>query len=174
MKKKILFLITISLLVSCGVFKYKIAKIDEDGSLVGIIKSKKLSKEPYKVWFEKNYEGYNLDEKIVSKIKNNLKNIRVKVFLGTWCKDSKRQYPRFYKILEKADFNFDDLELIGVNKRKKAEGLEKGFRIYFVPTFIFYKKGKELGRIVEIPVETLEEDIFKIITEQPYKHAYEK
>ena len=32
-----------------------------------------------------------------------------------------------------------------------------------VPTIIIYKKGKELGRIIESPIESLEEDIFNIL-----------
>ena len=35
--------------------------------------------------------------------------------------------------------------------------------IQFIPTFIFYKNKKEIGRITEIPESTLEGDIEKII-----------
>ena len=35
--------------------------------------------------------------------------------------------------------------------------------IELVPTFIIYKKGEEIGRIVETPYDTLEEDIWKIV-----------
>jgi hypothetical protein len=36
--------------------------------------------------------------------------------------------------------------------------------IIFVPTFIFYEKNQEIGRIVEIPEETMEEHIYKIVS----------
>ena len=39
---------------------------------------------------------------------------------------------------------------------------------------IFYKDGKEVGRFVEYPRETMEADILKIVTQQPYKHSYDK
>ena len=42
-----------------------------------------------------------------------------------------------------------------------------------VPTFIFYKDGEELGRIVEYPIQDLESDMLKILSGQPYRHAYD-
>ena len=42
-----------------------------------------------------------------------------------------------------------------------------------VPTFIFYKDGKEVNRIVESPVEFLEDDILAILSGSDYKHTYE-
>ncbi|MCB0473638.1 MAG: thioredoxin family protein, partial [Flavobacteriaceae bacterium] len=67
-----------------------------------------------------------------------------------------------------------NLELITVDHSKKTpDNLQEGLNITNVPTFIFYKKGKEIGRFVEYPRETLEKDILAIISGQPYKHSYE-
>ena len=38
--------------------------------------------------------------------------------------------------------------------------------------YIQKKNGKEINRIVEFPVETLEKDIFKILSGQEYKNIY--
>ena len=59
---------------------------------------------------------------------------------------------------------------------KKANGIEKGYLIERVPTFIFYKNGTEIGRFVEHTVDgaTLEHDILQIVAQKGYKHAYEK
>jgi thiol-disulfide isomerase/thioredoxin len=95
--------------------------------------------------------------------------------MGTWCGDSRRETPRFYKVLEQTDFDLNNFELITVNKDKKTpDNLQEGLNIIRVPTFIFYKQGKEVGRYVEFPRETLEKDILKIVTGQPYKHSYDK
>ena len=96
--------------------------------------------------------------------------------MGTWCSDSQREIPNFYKLLDEANFDYKNLELVTVDKKKKAKGLEKGFDIIRVPTFIFYKNGKEIGRFVEHALEgsTIEDDILKIISGQPYKHPYQK
>ena len=38
--------------------------------------------------------------------------------------------------------------------------------------FIFKKKGIEINRIVESPVNTLEKDILSIVNQEGYKHIY--
>ena len=40
--------------------------------------------------------------------------------MGTWCGDSKRETPRFFKILELADFEMTNFELVTVNRSKKT------------------------------------------------------
>ena len=96
--------------------------------------------------------------------------------MGTWCGDSKRETPRFYKIMEDANFVFyKNFKLVTVNRKKKTpDNLQEGLNILRVPTFIFYKNGKEIGRYVEYPRETMEKDILKIVTQKEYKHSYEK
>ena len=95
--------------------------------------------------------------------------------MATWCGDSRRETPRFFKILDETGFNQNNFELIAVNKNKKTpDNLQEGFTIIRVPTFIFYKDSEEVGRYVEYPRETLEKDILKIVTGAPYKHSYDK
>ena len=94
--------------------------------------------------------------------------------MGTWCGDSKRETPHFYKILEQTDFNLNNLELITVDVSKKTpDNLQKGFDIKRVPTFIFYRDGKEIGRYVEYARESLEKDMLKIVSGEGYKHSYD-
>ncbi len=38
-----------------------------------------------------------------------------------------------------------------------------GMEIHFVPTFIFYRNDEEIGRIVEMPYESLEKDMLEIV-----------
>jgi thiol-disulfide isomerase/thioredoxin len=147
---------------------------DQSGNLVGIANKEHFLQEPYSNWFTPNYEEYTADEATIQKLKPLLKKITIKAFMGTWCGDSKEQTPIFYKILDAADFDYNNLELITVNRRKATpDNLQEGFNIERVPTFIFYKKGKEIGRFVEYPRETVEADMLKIISGEPYKHAYE-
>lgn len=181
--KKILFLLSIVLLASCAsqskttsVSKPKAVK-DASGNLIGVATKKDLQQEPYgSEWFNDYYEYYETSKKDIAALKPLLKGITIKAFMGTWCGDSKREVPNFYKILDETGFNQNKLELITVNRSKTAKGLEKGYNIVRVPTFIFYKNGKEIGRFVEHTVNgaTLEHDLLQIVSQKGYKHAYEQ
>jgi thiol-disulfide isomerase/thioredoxin len=86
------------------------------------------------------------------------------VFLGSWCGDTKRELPRFLKIMEFLKFPETKIKLIGVDRTKKAPVYtENIWNIEFVPTFIFLKNGMEIGRIVEQPVASLEQDMKQIL-----------
>jgi tetratricopeptide (TPR) repeat protein len=50
---------------------------------------------------------------------------------------------------------------------------EAGLNIHRVPTIIVYKNGKELQRIVESPVESLEQDLLNITTKSHYNARFE-
>jgi thiol-disulfide isomerase/thioredoxin len=120
-------------------------------------------------------ESYKTDESTVNALKKELKGIKIRAFMGTWCGDSKRETPHFYKILEETNYNLNNLELVTVNRSKKTpDNLQEGYNIKKVPTFIFYKGDKEIGRYVEYARESLEKDLLKIVSGENYKHSYEK
>ena len=151
------------------------AKKDASGHLVGIANKESFADASFKPWFDSRYNEYTTDKETLDKLAVALKGYKIKGFMGTWCGDSKRGVPRFYKILDETGFNQNNFELITVNRGKKTpDNLQEGFNLIRVPTFIFFKDGKEVGRYVERPRETLEKDILKIVTNQPYKHSYDK
>lgn len=170
-----IFLLIFTLtLFSCNTQKKVTAKKNKTGDLVGFANKESFKQEPYKTWFDQNYAAYKTNTAIISKLKEELKGIKIKGFMGTWCGDSKRETPRFYKILELADYNLNNLELITVNRSKKTpDNLQEGLQILRVPTFIFYREGKEIGRYVEYARESLEKDILKIVSGETYKHSYD-
>lgn len=151
------------------------AKKDTNGYLIGIANKESFQDASFKEWFNSKYAAYISDKETINQLTYALKGYTIKGFMGTWCGDSKRETPHFYKILEQSGFDNNDFELITVNRSKKTpDNLQEGLKIKRVPTFIFYKEGKEVGRYVEYPRETLEKDILKIVTGQPYKHSYDK
>ena len=89
--------------------------------------------------------------------------VEIVIFHGAWCPDSQREVPRFMHILELANnsrLHFTEYE---VNRQKEdATGRFQEYDIQYVPTFIFLSNGKELGRIVESPKKSLEEDFVTI------------
>ena len=134
--------------------------------LIGYCDINGLNEEPFDEWFNLEFEEYVADKKIIRKIKKNKINSKVKItiVMATWCSDSRREVPRFYKILNKLKYDLKNVKLINVNTKKAAEGTNTSeLNIEKVPTFIFYKNKKEIGRIIETPSETLEKDLLNII-----------
>lgn len=173
--KKILFSVIVLIIVSCSAQKKEAtAALDEDGNLVGIATKDNFLVEPFNDWFTYNYDDYTADEETINSLEPLLKKVTIKAFMGTWCGDSQEQTPVFYKILDATKFNYKNLELITVNEDKKTpDNLQEGYDIERVPTFIFYENGKEIGRFVEYPRESVEADMLKIVSGKPYKHSYE-
>jgi len=138
--------------------------------LLGKINKEGLSTKNYD-WFTKNYEAYAPKQDIINQLKNELNDYTITAFMGTWCGDSKKEVPRFYKILEEANFPLDRLTLVAVSRdretyKQSPGGEEEGLTIHRVPTFIFYKDGKEVNRIVEHPSGQLEEDMLAIFQKE--------
>lgn len=141
--------------------------------LLGMANRQGLQKDGFEKWFDPGYEDYTPDADTLEQLKSLLNDVDITVFMGTWCEDSHAEVPHLYKILDKAGFDENKLTLITVSEEKTTpEGLEKGNDIINVPTIILIKNEKELGRIVEYPIETLEKDMTAILSGKAYKHAY--
>lgn len=115
--------------------------------------------------FMEGYRKYIVDNDQLSAIENYIYQYSITIVLGTWCHDSKEQVPRFYKILDKLDYNTENVGLIGVDRSKLADDIDLTLlNIEKVPTFIFYLNGVEKGRIIETPELTLEKNILNILS----------
>ncbi|MCX2717980.1 thioredoxin family protein [Lentiprolixibacter aurantiacus] len=136
--------------------------------LLGSIPEDALRQASYSNWYSTNYSQYFPDLDRISQFKEELKKYHILVFMGTWCGDSQREVPRFMKILDVAEFPEEQVKLVAVDQRREfykqsPGGEEWGLNISRVPTFIFLKNGKEVDRIVEYPLNTLELDMEKIL-----------
>ena len=149
--------------------------IDDNMMLIGVINEEGLQNEEFIDWYKENYNDHILDTVSIKQIKPKLNELRIKVFMGTWCSDSQREIAALYKVLKKAEFDMNQLEVIALSQEKDTPNhLEKGFNIEYVPTIIFYKNEKEMGRYVEFAQDTLEKDILAILNETGYKHSYQE
>lgn len=89
-------------------------------------------------------------------------NLRVQLFLGSYCPDSKKWVPRFYGL--KDELPIGNVEIISVDTTKKDEkGFWKAAKLEKIPTFIFYSGEEEVGRIVEKPKGRLEKHLFRLL-----------
>lgn len=147
--------------------------VDDVDMLIGIINKKGFEQEPFSSWYKTEAEAYKTNTIVTDSIKPLLKDISIQVFMGTWCEDSQRETPRLYQVLETLDFDMSQFEIIAVSRDKDTPNhLEKGKNIEYVPTIIVLKNNKEMGRIVESTIDTLEDDLLAILNGEDYKHAY--
>lgn len=125
-----------------------------------------LEGEEFGIYFKEYYSDYTSNEKMNNALSSHLDGINIKIVLGTWCHDSKMQVPRFMKVLDQISYIEEKLEIICVDRSKKTHGISiEDLNIKYVPTFIFYKDGKEIGRIIESPEKSLEEDFLNIVNQ---------
>ena len=175
MKKAILFLFLLNALV---LYSQPVDRTFQrgDGSIniLGQASLDRLKSSPFDDWFKKSYEAYDVDVETVKTLKM---PDSITLFMGTWCGDSKREVPRFVKILEEAAFDLAKLRVICLdagfqNYKQAPEREEAGQNIHRVPTFIFHDEEQvEIGRIVEEPVVSLESDL-KLIMEGGEYHTF--
>lgn len=127
-------------------------------------KASLLKKDHY---WEKNYMTYRVDESLLDTLKTKIgSDLKIVVYLGTWCKDSRNNVPGFIKILDELEAG-DKIAVEYYNVQRKPNTSVKYYyeklKVERVPTFIFYRGGKELGRIVEQPRNSLVEDFLEIV-----------
>ena len=136
--------------------------------LVGPVNWEGLTAAPYSEWFIPNYKDYQVDEESLALIEPLINELEIVVFLGSWCEDSHVQIPQFFKMMDHLGYDITRIKVIALERLENRDlvgfdGEEKGYNISHVPTFIFYKDGTELGRIVEYPQRTIEKDMVEII-----------
>ncbi len=115
--------------------------------------------------WQENYNKYEPEADIVEALKPKLgPGMKIDVYLGLWCKDSQKNVPVLIKILDRAGsavpVRYFDLPR---KKDKNARYFIEDLKVDRVPTFIFYRDGKEIGRIVENPKMGMIEDIAEIV-----------
>lgn len=138
-----------------------------DPILLGEVNRAGLEAAPFGDWFRPTYVAYQVDKMALADA--NLEGVDLLVFMGTWCEDSQRELPHFYKILDHLGYPEKRLRVVALDnhpdrRKTSPDGAEKGWNIELVPTFIFLKNGKEIGRIVETPVVSLERDMVGLLS----------
>ncbi len=139
---------------------------DQTTWLLGYFKREQMYRSPHCEWYLTGYDNYNPDTLVVNKLTAlGTGNIAIKIVMGTWCPDSRREVPRFLHVLDLWKFPADRVTFIGVDDAKLSPvGEYENLGIQRVPTFIFYKNNIETGRIIENPATSLEQDIVNILT----------
>jgi hypothetical protein len=133
--------------------------------LLGYFNPVQLTHEPYSDFYVKGFDDYVPGSAWMNILLDKEKSaLTIKIVLGTWCPDSRREVPRFMKILDIWQFPVSKITFIGVDNAKLSPvGEYNSLDIQRVPTFIIYKNNIEAGRIIENPRTSLEQDIVNIL-----------
>ena len=115
--------------------------------------------------WQQKYDNFQPSQDMLDAIKSKLgADDSIEVYLGLWCPDSRNHVPTFIKMLDKLGTSVP-VRYFGLprkaNKEVKYYYEEK--QVEKVPTFIFYRNGKEIGRIVEKPKTGIVEDTLDIV-----------
>ena len=135
---------------------------DKDGSkmLTGISSDKQLVNDTAFNWFKTGMETYKPDVKAIDKISQQGGRLAFIVFGGTWCSDTHDLLPPFYNVMKQSHISENQITLHLVDRTKRdKDGSTEKYDIQNLPTFIIYKDGKEVGRIVETAKKSIESDI---------------
>ncbi len=115
--------------------------------------------------WQQKYDSYEPDADMMGALKAGIgADIKIDVYLGLWCPDSRNNVPKFIKILDHLGAPiptryFDVPRKSGKEVKFYVEELQ----VDRVPTFIFYKGIVEIGRIVENPKTGMLEDSMDIV-----------
>lgn len=118
------------------------------------------------LWSDYKAEEYTPNDFLVGQIREVLstKKYNFILFAGNWCGDSKTEVPKIFKLFDLTGISSSDYELWGVDRDKREpSGFADSLDIDKVPTLIVIANGRELGRIVEFPKTTWEEDLLQIL-----------
>ena len=164
-----LFLLLTSTVFSQDINKVEYSERVGNMILIGECNRDAFGMQPFQEWYDFEYEEYTPEQSVIEKLEKQINDVlRIKIVLGSWCSDSQREVPRFFRIMDEAGIMDEKVELISVNRDKMVPGMDiSALKIERVPTFVVYDGIKELGRIIETPAETLEKDLLMILSAKP-------
>ena len=160
MTRRLVASVAVLLVVGCGTTRELEHSQDDD---LGWMSSATLLGSSYPE-FREVFDRAVIEPEFIGLISQVSEGADFLVFLGTWCGDSRREVPRFLRIVQEAGIDEDHVQLYNLDHSKKSpDGLTERWTIERVPTFIVLRNGSEVGRIVERPRSTLEGDLLSIL-----------
>lgn len=119
-------------------------------SIKGIISRDVIVKDTSFKWYADAQKIYTPKPEVVEALQQKKDTIQLLVFMGTWCDDSHFVIPRFFKLVDAAEFKDDRITLIGVDRAKTTlSHLSEALHVKNIPTIIVMQNGKEKGRVIE-------------------------
>ena len=115
--------------------------------------------------WQEEVASYVPNLEVIDKLQSIPSEIKIEIFLGTWCPDTKRNVSAYFKIMDMVDNPLFITTYIGIPRDNDSrKPFIEGKNIIKVPTFIILINNEEKGRIIENPVKSVEEDLLDIIS----------
>lgn len=167
-------LVVMSFLTSCNFNKSEaqvlvkdqektLKTVIQNGMILGEFDPVALEAAPFSSWYNRSYNFPNYTPKQIADLKKAFEGVEITGFIGTWCGDTKRDLPQFMRILDEIGFDREKIQLYGMPASYRNTNLAREWKIGNVPTFIFKKDGKEVGRYIERPRVSLVDDILQVL-----------
>lgn len=122
----------------------------EQKFLIGYISKAQITQDTVFGWYAKHAKYVKPRKEHVEIVKERAYDFQILMFTGTWCHDSQQILPKYFSLLEAAEFPDHQMIIIGVDRQKVSPGnLQRIFKVVNIPTFIVLQHGVEVGRIVE-------------------------
>ena len=134
----------------------------QEANLTGPVTEKQILENDriYEIYIDR----YTPDSVAIDYLMNIKEPVKLMVFLGSWCRESKKYMPRLMKTLRETDSEKIDVEYIGADAQKKyPESFLNMHQIKYIPTVVVLKADKEIGRIVEEPQKPIELELMEIL-----------
>ena len=103
--------------------------------------------------YKKGMEEYTPQQSDINLLRHQASDVQIEVFFGTWCPHCKVMVPRFMKSIQTAGNPKLHVSYVGVPRRFVSYARARAKGVRQVPTFIFYRNGREVGRIAGEPAE---------------------
>ena len=97
--------------------------------------------------YRKGMEEYTPEASEVSYLKSYAGDVEIVVFFGTWCPHCKVLVPRFMRAMDDASNPHIKVSYVGVPRNFGQYDPARSRGVTGVPSFIFYRNGREVGRI---------------------------
>lgn len=166
MRSSMLFVFASLIAAGCGTESTYHIVVEPLGAkiVIGKFSPSVLERDSSFLWYGQNYRAFSPDSSSVAFISMAAKDVHFVVFGGTWCGDTKRELPKFFKTVLLAHIPGANIDLYGVDRSKRSEdGLTEKYGISRVPTIILLSGGREIGRIVEYTTKGMEFDLANLL-----------
>ena len=151
-----------TLFLGVGLLCSSLVWAQNEKTIKGKIDMKTLMNDPSTTWFYKGVNDYQPNENMLNYIKSNRSNFNMVVVMSTWDDASKNIVPALYKVMITGGSPEEQIVMFAADQKMQTDA-PVDYKVKKLPTIIVFKDGKEEGRIVGTPKESVEADLCRIL-----------